>query len=63
MSCGEGFFRQFNAATCLDYCPTGSLKDLITKECSDPGLGHISNVVFNKLGPVFKGLPFGTYKL
>jgi hypothetical protein len=63
MSCQEGFFRQFNVGSCLDYCPTGSLKNLITKECSDPGLGHISEVIFNKIGILYKGLPFGTYKL
>jgi hypothetical protein len=63
LSCGDGFFRQFDAATCLDYCPTGSLKDLITKECSDPGFLPISEVVFNKLGVVYKGLPFGLYRL
>jgi hypothetical protein len=62
-SCQEGFFRQFSVGSCLDYCPTGSLKDLITKECSDPGLGAISSIVFNKLGVVYKGLPFGTYRL
>jgi hypothetical protein len=63
LSCQDGFFRQFNAGTCLDYCPTGSLKDLITKECSDPGVAAISNVVFNKIGVLYKGLPFGTFKL
>jgi hypothetical protein len=63
-SCKPGFFRQFDAGTCLDFCPTGSIPNLITNECSNPGLdGPISNVVFNKLGPIYKGLPFGQYKL
>jgi hypothetical protein len=63
MSCKPGFFLQFNVGTCLDFCPTASIKNLITNECSDAGLGHVSSVVFNKLGPIYKGLPFGTYHL
>jgi hypothetical protein len=62
-SCGEGYFRQFDAATCLDFCPTGSVKSPITRECENPGLGFISAVVFNKLGPIYHGLPFGLYRL
>jgi hypothetical protein len=63
LSCGDGFFRQSDAASCLDYCPTGSIKDLITKECSNPGLAAISEVVFNKIGVLYHGLPFGVYNL
>jgi hypothetical protein len=63
LSCGDGFFRQFDAATCLDYCPTLSVKNLITKECSDPGFLPIANVVFNKIGILYKALPFGLFRL
>jgi len=64
LSCKPGFFRQFDVATCLDFCPTGGLPIPLLNECADPGLiGAISTVLFNKLGPIYKGLPFGTYHL
>jgi len=64
MSCKPGFFRAFNAASCLDHCPTGSIQLPLLNECSDPGVdGFISSVAFNKLGNVYKGLPFGLYNL
>jgi hypothetical protein len=63
LSCGIGFFRQFDAATCLDHCPTLSVKDLITNECSDPGFLPISDIVFNKIGILYRALPFGLYRL
>jgi hypothetical protein len=63
LSCGLGFFRQYDAGTCLDLCPTGSIASLITNECENPGLGFISNIVFNKLGILYRGLPFGIYRL
>ena len=64
MSCKPGFFRAFNANSCLDYCPTGSLMIPLLNECSDPGLGgFISDVAFNLFGSPYKGLPFGWYHL
>ena len=64
LSCGLGFFRQFDAASCLDFCPTASNPNIITGECEDPALlGHISTVFFNKIGFLYKGLPFGLYRL
>jgi len=63
LSCKPGFFRQFDAATCLDFCPTGSIPLPLLNECADPGLGAISSVVFNKLGSLYLGLPFGVFNL
>jgi len=62
-SCKLGYFRQFDAASCLDFCPTGSLPLPLLNECADPGLGFISSVFFNLIGPIYKGLPFGRYGL
>jgi len=62
-SCKPGFFRQFNARSCLDHCPTGSIAIPLLNECPDVGLLPVSNVVFNLLGPIYKGLPFGTFHL
>ena len=63
VSCGLGFFRQYDVATCLDYCPTGSIGLPLLNECEAIGLGHISSAFFNLLGPIYKGLPFGWYRL
>ena len=63
LSCGLGFFRQQDAASCLPDCPTGSIGSIITNECEGLGLGHISSVFFNLIGPLYKGFPFGLYRL
>jgi len=64
-SCQPGFFRQPDVASCLDFCPTMSIPNLLTHECSELGLdlGPISSVVFNMIGPLYKGFPFGLYRL
>jgi hypothetical protein len=57
------YFRQPDVGTCLDYCPTGSVKNVILNECETPGLGHVTDVFFNKIGIIYKGLPFGRFRL
>jgi len=63
LSCGLGFFRQQDAASCLPDCPTGSIGSILTGECEGLGLGAISSVFFDKIGVLYKGLPFGLYRL
>jgi len=63
LTCGLGFFRQADAGSCLDYCPTGSIASILTNECEGLDLLPISSVVFNKLGILYKGFPFGIYHL
>jgi len=62
VTCGEGYFRQFDTGSCLTSCPTGSTPDA-DRNCSDPSKEDLSGVTFDKTGDVYKGDPHGTYSL
>jgi hypothetical protein len=63
VTCGEGYFRQYDTGTCLDHCPTGYTPNEETRECDQGESGHISVVTFHQVGDTYVAEGNGTYTL